>query len=256
MDLAKSSEYFRRRIMGTIPIVGASSFLGMPGWREEEGGGMDVIGRQTRLAELLSLMLLEGIIFPGAEEVIGLAEEMEKEKEGMELQGMSGELEKSLFDFRMSMIKLKEAGIKTGIKGKRREMGKEAFEKILEEKKKVEEEKKRLAEENQALKAHIQRLKEEKKQPPPAPHPSNALPGVSVSPPLKERVQFPRSAFIPILPPIYSLSSLSLTFCASQIKTKKNMIIHYGSSRDWELCLIGDVLRMVSLLFFILSLFA
>ena len=131
MELAKTSEHFRRRIMGTIPIVGASSFLGMHGWREEEGGGMDVIERQTRLAELLSSMLLEGIIFPEAEEVMGIAEEMEKEE--VDTAGMSKEMDNAVFNFQISITKLKGAGKRAGIKGRRRGIGREAFEKMEEE---------------------------------------------------------------------------------------------------------------------------
>ena len=100
--------------MGTIPIVGASSFLGMHGWREEEGGGMDVIERQTRLACLLRDLLDEGIIFPEAEEVMGVAERIEREKE--EMKDMNGEMEKCIRSFRSAIHELKEAGEERGIR--------------------------------------------------------------------------------------------------------------------------------------------
>ena len=224
--------------MGTIPIVGASSFLGMHGWREEEGGWMDVIERQTRLAELLSSMLLEGIIFPEAEEVMGVAEEMEKEE--VDFKGMSGEMNKCIFDLRIAMHRLKEAGRMRGIKGRRREVGREDYEKVLEEKRRVEEEKKRVEERMKTVEEENIRLKDEKKK-------------AEEEKKKKAEEEETKNDGV-ILPPITSLSSLSLTFSNPiRMKRENNMIIHQGYV-EWESCLIGDVLRTVSLLFFLFSL--
>ena len=93
-----------------------------------------------------------------------------------------------------------------------------------EEKKRVEEERKKLAVENQALQAQIQRQTQQKRE--------------------------EKKAAPVILPPITSLSSLSLTFSnTAKMKSENNMIIHHGGhgGDGWETCLIGDVLRNVSL---------
>ena len=227
---------------------------------------MDVIERQTRLAELLSSMLLEGIIFPEAGEVMKIAEEMKKEK--VEFGRMSGEMKRAVLDYQTSIHKLNRSGEIAGVEEKRREVSKSEFEKMVEEKKKVEErlqrveeEKKRVEAENRALQARIQRLTEEKMNPEeenkqsfPSQNTSTAQSEVSVSPPRKEKVQLPRSAAIQLRPPIISLSSLSLSFSDPvNMKRKNNMIIYQGD-KEGESCLIGDVLRNVSLLFFFFSL--
>ena len=223
MELAKTSEYFRRRIMGTIPIHGASSFLGMHGWREEEGGGMDVIERQTRLAELLSSMLLKGIMFLEAGEVMGIAEEMQKEK--VDFKGMSEEMKTAVINYQASMNKLKRAGVTAKVNGERmaeRLKRAEEEKRVMEERaKKAEEEKKRIEEENRRLKEEFSPLV-----------PVLQAKGIITS----------------LGGQVTSLSSLPLSFSNSaKMKIENNLIIRNGTGESYETCLIGDALRNVSL---------
>ena len=101
------------RLMGTIEILGACSFLGMNAWKEEEGGGVDVIQRQTKLAYLLRDLLSEGIVFPEVEKVMGIAENIEKEKSVTS--EIKEPISKCLTDFHTAMHELQEAGEKRGI---------------------------------------------------------------------------------------------------------------------------------------------
>ena len=222
-----------------------------------------MVKKQTRLAELLSGMLLEGVIFPEAEDVVGVAEEMEKEE--VTFEGMSAEMNKCMFDFRIAMIKLKEAGRMGGIKGRKREMGKEEIENIVEEKRKLEEEKRNMVEETKKLEEENRRVIEEKKE---TEERMKRVEEAKIK--LEEEVRnlsrmngrmeevrrraeeekkkleeevgnlqrMNGRADRVIFPPISSLSSLPLTFSdPARIKIENNTIIHLGY-QDWDSCLL------------------
>ena len=259
------NEEKRKRLFKTVHILGAYVYLQHREWEEDEGS-VELVKRQTRLAEVLSNLLMEGMLFPGAEEVVGLAEEMEKER--VEFGRMSGEMRRAVYHFRNNMHGLKQAGEMAGVKGKRREVGKEVLERMEEEKKRVEdglkrveeekrrieerarkaedekkrieEEKKRLAVENQALQGQIHQLTEEKRK---AEEERKIFEDEMIS-------ILQQNGILTRLTPITSLSSLSLTFSnPAMLKAENNMIIHSEGNNSVETCLIGDVLRNVSLSF-------